>query len=131
MKKLFISCPMKDRTKEAIEESFNTMHKIAEIMQGEKLEVIQSYIEDDPPEGVNEHIWYLGKSIIKLAEADYFIGIDYGGVLKGSNLYSMCEVESILARNYNIPTVELNYRTLKCFDDLWKTKRNATEDEGE
>ena len=60
MKKLFISCPMKGRTREAIEESFNTMHKIAEIMRGEKLEVIQSYIEDEPPEGVNERIWYLG-----------------------------------------------------------------------
>lgn len=31
LKKLFISCPMHGRTKEAIEKSMDKMHKIAEI----------------------------------------------------------------------------------------------------
>lgn len=51
------------------------MHKIAEAVFGEELEVIPTYFEDDPPENTNMALWYLGESIKKLSEADRFIGI--------------------------------------------------------
>lgn len=76
MKKLFVSVPMKGRTEEEIKASIQKMKKIAEIYEGEELELIDSYIEDNPPKGSKEAVWYLGESLKKLAQADVFIGID-------------------------------------------------------
>lgn len=126
MKKLFISCPMKGRTEENIRKSMEQMHKIAEIIFDQELEVIPSYVEDKPPENNNKAIWYLGKSIQLLADADYFIGVDYPDFFKG------CAIENEVARSYGIPNtyvilhelmpdakdVEINYwrelEELKC-----------------
>ena len=97
MKKLFISCPMKGRTEENIRKSMEQMHKIAEIVFDQKLEVIPTYIEDNPPENSQKAVWYLGKNIQLLAKADYFIGVEYSDFFKG------CCVESDVARYYGIP----------------------------
>lgn len=97
MKKLFISCPMNGRTEENIKKSMEKMHKIAEIVFDQKLEVIDSYVEENPPENVNQGIWYLGKSIQLLSKADYFIGIDYNDFWKG------CLTESRIAQMCGIP----------------------------
>ena len=75
MKKLFVSVPMKGRTEEEIKASIQKMKKIAEIYEGEELELIDSYIEDNPPKDSKEAVWYLGESLKKLARADVFIGI--------------------------------------------------------
>ena len=75
MKKLFVSVPMKGRTEEEIKASIQKMKKIAEVYEGEELELIDSYIEDNPPQNKNQAVWYLGESIKKLAQADVFIGI--------------------------------------------------------
>jgi hypothetical protein len=75
MKKLFVSVPMKGRTEEEIKASIRKMKKIAEIYEGEELELIDSYIEDNPPKDSKEAVWYLGESIKKLAKADVFMGI--------------------------------------------------------
>ena len=63
MKKLFVSVPMKGRTEEEIKASIQKMKKIAEIYEGEELELIDSYIEDNPPKNNNEAVWYLGESL--------------------------------------------------------------------
>ena len=42
MKKLFISCPMKDRTEAQIRGTMMQMHNIAEAVFGEELDVIQT-----------------------------------------------------------------------------------------
>ena len=76
MKKLFVSVPMKGRTEEEIKASIQKMKKVAEIYEGEELELIDSYIEDNPPKDSKEAVWYLGESLKKLAQADVFIGID-------------------------------------------------------
>lgn len=85
MKKLFVSVPMKGRTEKEIKESIQKMKKIAEIYEGEELELIDSYIEDNPPKSNNQAVWYLGESLKKLAQADVFIGIreayDWNGCL--------------------------------------------------
>lgn len=75
MEKLFISCPMRARTAEQIHATMDQMHKIAEAIFGEELEVIPTYFEGTPPENANDRLWYLGKSIEKMSEADCFIGI--------------------------------------------------------
>lgn len=102
MKKLFISCPMKCRTEENIKKSMEKMHKIAEIVFDQELEVIPTYIEDNPPENGKQGIWYLGKSIQMMAEADYFIGIEYCDFYKG------CTAEREVARIYGIRSTYVN-----------------------
>lgn len=96
MKKLFISCPMKGRTEENIRKSMDKMHKMAEIIFEQELEVIPSYIEDNPPGNSKQAVWYLGKSIQLLSQADYFIGIEWSDFFKG------CEIESKVANSYGI-----------------------------
>jgi hypothetical protein len=66
MKKIFVSVPMKGRTGEEIKASIQKMKKIAEIYEGEELELIDSYIEDNPPKDSKEAVWYLGESLKKL-----------------------------------------------------------------
>ena len=101
MKKLFISCPMKGRTEENIKETMHRRHKAAEAIVGEELEVIPSYIEDNPPKDSKEAVWYLGESIKKLSEADYIVCIepnwDYAG----------CATEDEVAIRYDITRIRL------------------------
>lgn len=119
MKKLFISCPMKGRTEEHIRNSMERMHKIAEATFGEELEVIPTYIEDNPPADAKQAIWYLGESIKKLAEADYFIGIEYETAFKG------CITEREVARSYDIPSVYVDISIV--MPDAWEiANRNYT-----
>ena len=61
MKKLFVSVPMRGRTKDEIRASIDKMKKIAEIYEDQELELIDTYIEDNPPENNNSPVWYLGK----------------------------------------------------------------------
>lgn len=95
MKKLFISVPMKGRTEENILKSMEKMHRIAEAVWEQELEVIPTYIEDKPPENAKQAVWYLGESIKKLADADYFIGIEYSS-------YHGCNNERNIAGDYGI-----------------------------
>jgi hypothetical protein len=98
MKKLFVSVPMKGRTEEEIKASIQKMKKIAEIYEGEELELIDSYIEDNLPKDSKEAVWYLGESLKKLAQADVFIGIDEAYDWNG------CYIERDTAQRYGIKT---------------------------
>ncbi len=115
MKKLFISCPMKGRTNENIKKSMDKMHKIAEIIFDQQLEVIDSFIEGNIPETNNQSVYYLGESIKKLSEADYFIGIGY------SEYFAGCEIEYLVAKKYGIPSTTVNIYEL--MPDVVKLKR--------
>ena len=113
MKKLFVSVPMKGRTEAEIRASIEKMKKIAEAYEGEELELIDSYVEDNPPKDNNQAIWYLGKSLQKLAEADVFISIDDKWEWNG------CYVEAEVAGRYGVKTYYVspfividNYREL-------------------
>jgi hypothetical protein len=102
MKKLFVSVPMRGRTETEIKASIAKMKKIAEVYEEEELELIDSYIEDSPPTDSNQAVWYLGKSIEKLATADVFIGItDTTG-------WPGCRIESDVAALYNIKRYSVN-----------------------
>lgn len=96
MKKLFVSVPMKGRTEEEIKASIQKMKKIAEIYEEEELELIDSYIEDNPPKDNNQAIWFLGESLKKLAQADVFIGINEAWDWCG------CYIEIETAKRYGI-----------------------------
>lgn len=85
MKKLFVSVPMKGRTEEEIKASIQKMKKIAEIYEGEELEPIDSYIEDNPPKDSKEAVWYLGESLKKLAR---YVIDDYNALL--CRLHPLC-----------------------------------------
>lgn len=96
MKKLFVTVPMKGRTEEEIKASIQKMKKIAEIYEDEELELIDSYIEDNPPKDSKEAVWYLGESLKKLAQADVFIGID------DTWDWNRCYIEMETANRYGI-----------------------------
>lgn len=98
MKKLFVSVPMRGRTEEEIKASIQKMKKIVEICEGEELELIDSYIEDNPPKDSKEAVWYLGESLKKLAQADVFIGIDDAYDWNG------CYIERDTAQRYGVKT---------------------------
>lgn len=107
MKKLFVSVPMKGRTEEEIKASIQKMKKIAEIYEGEELELIDSYIEDNPPKDSKEEaVWYLGESLKKLAQADVFIGIDEAYDWNG------CYIERDTAQRYGIKTYIVQARNI-------------------
>ena len=97
MKKLFISCPMKGRTKENIENTMKKMHEIAECTFDQKLEIINSYIYDEGiSDDLNKRVYFLGKSIQLMSQADYFIGI------KAPHDWIGCLIETIVAYSYDI-----------------------------
>lgn len=104
MKKLFVSVPIKGRTEEEIKASIQKMKKIAEIYEGEELELIDSYIEDNPPKDSKEAVWFLGESLKKLAQADVFMGIcesyDWNG----------CCIEMEIANKYGIKAYTIPVR---------------------
>ena len=76
MKKLFASVPMRGRTEEEIRESFAKMKRIAEAYEGEGLELIDTWIAEEPPEGAKTSaVWYLGKTLEMLSTADVYIGV--------------------------------------------------------
>ena len=117
MKKLFVSVPMKNRTEENIRKSIAKMKAIAEAYEGEELELIESYIEDKPPKSNHQAVWYLGKSLEKLSQADVFIGIYdcYG------DHYVGCEIEKRVARGYNIKSYEIDINIIA--HDVWEKRQ--------
>lgn len=103
MEKLFISCPMRGRTEEQIRNSMDQMRKIAEAIFDEKFEVIDTCIADNAPACNREQLWYLGKAIEMLSQADAFIGVydDQKG-------FDGCIVENYTAKLYGIPQYLVN-----------------------
>ncbi len=116
MKKLFVSIPMKGRTEEEIKKSIQKMKKIAEAFEEEELELINSYVEDKPPVDVSERIWYLGRSIEKLANADIFIGVTDDWDFDG------CFTERTVAERYGIKIYKIDPF---CVIENYKEYRNT------
>ena len=110
MKKLFISCPMNGLTDEMIKANREKMHKIAEIVFDQKLEVIPSYIApgEKVPEGAMTSMWCLGRSIQMMSEADYYIGVDAFYDCD----YPGCVIENNVAHNYGLRTYLVDVHVL-------------------
>lgn len=107
MKKLFISMPMRGRTQKAIKYSMERVHKMAEVVFGEELELIDSYIEEAKPTDRKAAIYCIGKSIKKMAKADYCVCIS-STLFNG--YYPGCEIEYEMAIKYGIPFIVIGDR---------------------
>lgn len=100
MKKLFISQPMKGLTDEEILKAREEIKTRAEQAIGEQVELINSFVEDYPGE-INKSIpvWYLGKSILFLSQADIAY---FGGDWRNAR---GCKIEYEVANAYGIKTI--------------------------
>ena len=97
--KIFISQPMRGKTKEEILSVRQLAIEEAERELGERVEVIESYFEDAPNDG-NVPLWHLGKSSVLLSSADavYFA--------KGWEDARGCRIERICAEQYGVRIIE-------------------------
>ena len=101
MKKLFISLPMAGKSEEEIRNKMAEYKENAEYLMGEELELIDSFMEADAPEDIKDAgVWYLGKSIMMMAEAD----VVYFG--RGWRSARGCVVEYEVAYRYKILRIE-------------------------
>lgn len=110
MKKLFVSCPMTGRTKEQILKSMKIGRRIAELYFNEELLVINTWIEDEPPEYIkNERLWYLAKSLEFLAEADYCV---VANVYPYGDRFESCKMEETIINEIGIPKYKVDLRAI-------------------
>ena len=65
-----------------------------------KIEIIENYSYPDAPENAHR-LWYLGKSIQKIAESDYIYFCEPNASSKG------CIVEKFIATLYDIPVIKI------------------------
>ena len=96
MKRLFISQPMKDKTKEEILKVRNEIINTVKDLENDEIEVIDSVLDIS---GNENPMWYLGKAIQLLSTADivYFA--------KNWQNYRGCRIEHQCAIEYGIKTV--------------------------
>lgn len=101
MKKIFISQPMRGLTDEEILKAREEIKCRAEQAVGEPLELIDSFMEEYPGE-INKVIpvWYLGKSIQFLSQADIAY---FGGEWRNAR---GCRIEHEVAEKYGIKIIE-------------------------
>lgn len=101
MKKLFISQPMRGLTDDEILKTREEIRSRAEKAIGEPLELINSFIEEYPGE-INKSVpvWYLGKSIQFLSQADIAY---FGGEWRNAR---GCKIEYEIANTYEIKIIE-------------------------
>ena len=99
MEKIFISQPINGKTKEEIQEA--RMKAIQEIVTNvnEQAVILDSWINEEPPSGVNPGIWYLGKSLETLSKADYIYMVD------GWEDYRGCVFEHDIALEYGLTVI--------------------------
>lgn len=101
MKKLFISQPMRGLTDEEILKAREEIRIKAEKKIGESVELIDSFINEYPGE-INKSIpvWYLGKSIQFLSQADVAY---FGGDWRNAR---GCKIEHEIVKEYGIDRIE-------------------------
>ena len=101
MKKLFISQPMQGLSNEEILKTREEIRVQAEKTIGEPVELIDSFISEYPGE-INKSVpvWYLGKSLQFLSQADVAY---FGGDWRNAR---GCKIEHEVAINYGIETIE-------------------------
>lgn len=100
MKKLFISQPMNGKTDEEILKTREEAIKAASDILGEKIKVINTLLIDDAPKDLNAGLWYLGQSLLLLAQSDVVYFANGWRKAKG------CVIENICATEYGLLTIE-------------------------
>lgn len=92
MKKLFISQPMKDRSDEEILNERNDIINKVKASLKEDVTAVDSFIKEAPAE--NNPLWFLGKSLEFMAEADIVVFAKDWESARG------CRVEHYAATEY-------------------------------
>ena len=95
--KVFIIQCMYGRTDEEI---LAERREVARDLRACGYEPIESYIREDAPEGTYAPVWYLGKSIEKMCEANYIY------LVPGWEAGRGCRIEKAIADEYGIPEVK-------------------------
>ena len=101
MKKVFISQPMRGLTDEEILKKREEIKKDIENKINEKVEFIDSFFQDYPSNIHDIHvpIWYLGKSIQLLSQADMIYLGENWDKARG------CKIEYEVAKAYGIKII--------------------------
>lgn len=94
--KVFISQPMRGKTEEEIRKERAAAEEFVREKLGEDAEVIDSYVEG-APKTKNQAVYYLGRSIQMLADADMLI------CLRGWEDARGCRIEKTIAEEYGVP----------------------------
>ena len=93
---------MRNRDIEVIRFNMEELKQVAEKNFNESFELLETFQHDGPSSNINtEACWYLGKSIVMLAEADVVIFHPEWKTARG------CLIEHMICALYDIPYVEL------------------------
>lgn len=99
MIKVLISQPMRGKTDEEIlKERSEAIEKVKDIVN-EDVELIDSFIKDDPKDVKNTALWCLGQSIKFLADADVVYFANGWKEARG------CKIEHECAKAYDVPII--------------------------
>lgn len=96
--KVFIIQLMNGKTDEEIK---TERQKIERELRTYGYDIVNSFISEDAPDGVNVPVYYLGRSIELLSYADYIYLVEGWEAGRG------CRIEREVAKEYNIPEVIL------------------------
>jgi len=99
--KLFISIPMRGYDDDEVRAAILGIKEFTERMYDREFDLIDSFIEEEPPDGVMQGAYYLGKSIQKLSTADICVFHPEWKNARG------CIIEHMVCAMYDIPYVEL------------------------
>lgn len=99
MIKLFISQPMKGKTDEEILQERARIISMVQASYG-SVQVIDSFVKEDPPENVNAPLWFLARSIAFLSEANIAYFASGWWNARG------CKIEHECAEAYGVQIIE-------------------------
>ena len=99
MLKLFISQPMKGKTDEEILQERERIISMVRAQYG-SVQVIDSFVKENPPKEVNTPLWFLARSIKFLSEADVAYFASGWWNTRG------CKIEHECAEAYGIQIIE-------------------------
>lgn len=113
MKKVFISVPMKNRTKENIEKSIEKIKQYAKIVIDDEIEFVNTIVEEKAPYNIKkEAIWYLCKSLEILSGCDILMSPTRDSWYS----FTGCDIERKVAESYGIEVID--YDTERICKDL-------------
>lgn len=120
MKRIFLSVPMKGRTEEEIKFTIEKMKQVLTAMCGcEYIEFVDNLINEDDckqlvkeatrdnGEVMNKSLVYLGEAVKKMASCDYIAVVNSAVFCRLDNAFNGCQVERIVAENYDIKTISI------------------------
>lgn len=106
MIKVMISQPMKGKTEEQIKDE---RARFTEFLKGYRndFEIIDTIFTDEVPDGMDKLIYYLGKSIEAMSQADLV------AFMPGWKNARGCRIEYMVAKEYEKPVIDFGNKERK------------------